>query len=255
MKKYIVLIAGETFEMKAIIPAAGYATRMWPLTKDKPKALLEMAGRKVLDYVVEKVSKVKNIDEIIVVSNSKYFHLFEAWEHLSDLGVQVSVLDDGTSSEEDRLGAVGDVVFALRERKINEDILIVFGDNLFSFDLEKFATGSGNVVGLFDVKDLRIARQMGTPTLNDKKIVKFVEKDETAECSLCSTGVYYFSKENLKWFFDYLAGGNNADRFGDFISWLCSRTEVNGYIFPSEDYWFDIGSIESYQKANEFLRN
>src|SRR3989338_252192 len=230
MKKYIVLIAGETFEMKAIIPAAGYATRMWPLTKDKPKALLEMAGRKVLDYVVEKVSKVKNIDEIIVVSNSKYFHLFEAWEHLSDLGVQVSVLDDGTSSEEDRLGAVGDVVF----------------------DLEKFAAGSGNVVGLFDVKDLRIARQMGTPTLNDKKIVKFVVKDETAECSLCSTGVYYFSKENLKWFFDYLAGGNNADRFGDFISWLCSRTEVNGYIFPSEDYWFDIGSIESYQKANEF---
>src|SRR3989338_5335987 len=135
MKKYIVLIAGEIFKMKAILLAAGYATRMWPLTKDKPKALLKINGQQVLSYVAEKVGKLKEIDEIIVVSNAKYFHLFKAWAHLSDFGIQVSVLNDGTNNEKDRLGTVGDIVFALRERKIEEDILIVNGDNLFSFEL------------------------------------------------------------------------------------------------------------------------
>ncbi len=240
--------------MKVIVPVAGYATRLYPLTVDRPKALLEVGGKLVLDHVVEKVSKLKDVDEVIVVSNNKFYHLFEAWARLANFGIKVSVLDDGTNSEDDRLGAVGDIVFALRKKKVDEDTLIVLGDNLFSFDLKEFLKENRITIGLFDVGDVEIARKMGTPTLGESnKIVKFVEKDSTTDSSLCSTGLYAFAREDLKWFYEYVDSGENPDKIGDFVSWLCLRSDVYGYIFPKEDYWFDIGSIEALKEANDFL--
>jgi glucose-1-phosphate thymidylyltransferase len=244
--------------MKAIIPAAGYATRMYPLTKDRPKALLLVDGKPVIDYTVERLNKLSGIDEIIVVANSRFFHLFAAWAHMHKSLIPITVLDDGTNSEEERLGSVGDIVFALKRSRIKDDVLIVNGDNIFSFDLGIFSESFKNkqvVIGLFDVGSLEIARRMGTPSLDENnKVISFIEKDKDAMTSLCSVGVYFFSKESIETFYKYTGEGNNPDRFGDFISWLCKRKEIYGHIFSREkDYWFDVGSLDTYQAANEFF--
>ncbi|MEK6855034.1 MAG: nucleotidyltransferase family protein [Nanoarchaeota archaeon] len=244
--------------MKAILLSAGYATRLYPLTLDKPKALLDVNGRPVIEHIVDKISKIENVDEIIIVTNNKFYDNFAEWKMACECKKPLFIINDNTNNNEERLGAIGDINFAIEERKIDDDAIIVNSDNLFSFNLneiyEYFILNS-DTIGMFDVGSLDIARKMGNPLLDkENRIVLFKEKDQDTKSSLCSVGIYLFSRSTMKLFYKYLSEGNSPDKSGEFVEWLYKRNPVYGYVFDNKrEYWFDIGSKEDYNNACEYL--
>jgi glucose-1-phosphate thymidylyltransferase len=245
--------------MKAILPAAGYATRLHPLTLSKPKALLEINGKPIIEQIIWRILKLKEIDEIVIVTNNKFFSEFERWKEGFFCDRDVRVINDGSSNEGQRLGTIGDIYFALKKENIGSDFIVVHADNYFSFDLRNFTDifleRGSPVISLFDVGSLETAKKMGAVKLDsERKVTWFREKDENVDTSLCSIGIYAFPKWTLGYFRKYLLEGNSPDRFGDFIEWLYGKTEVYGYEFSGkEEYWFDIGSLEDYRKANKLM--
>ena len=149
-------------EIKAILLAAGYATRLYPLTKDKPKPLLEVAGKPIVEHIIEKIEKIEEIDEIFIVTNAKFYENFEKWSQGFESAKKIKVINDLTASNEDRLGSLGDVSFVIEQENIKESILIVAGDNLFEFSLKKFVDyhneHNKSVVALYDVQDRELAK-------------------------------------------------------------------------------------------------
>lgn len=245
--------------MKALIPAAGYGTRLYPLTKDKPKALLEVKGKAILHYILERVLEIKEIDEIFIISNDKFFKTFQKWakEFSANLNIEkkISVLNDGTKSEEERLGSVGDIYFAIKERNIVEDILIVNSDNLFEFSLvemHKFLREKNSpVIGLHDVQSRERAKLYGVIEIDsEKRVIELIEKPMTPFSTLVSMGIYFFPKNSLHFFKDYIDAGEKVDKTGYFFEWLIKKTDVFGFEFPDEE-WFDIGSLDSLNEAEE----
>lgn len=247
--------------MKAILPSAGYATRMHPLTLDKPKALLEVSGKPIIEYIIEKIFLISDVNEIIIVANNRFFNKFSSWSRNFKCRLPIKVINDGTRSNEERLGSIGDVYFALEKEKFDEDFLVINSDNLFSFDLakiyENFILKKSCVISMFDVGSLEIARRMGNPRVDENnKIIFFKEKDKDAVSTLCSIGIYFFNRSVINLVKKYLDEGNSADRSGDFIEWLYKRMDVYGHIFSSaDDKWFDIGSLESYEEAKRVWGN
>ncbi len=247
--------------MKAILPSAGYATRMWPLTEDKPKALLEVNGKPIIEYIIEKVCLIDDIDEIIIVTNDKFYGNFLRWNESFRCEVLIKILNDGTKSNEERLGSLGDVNYVLEKKKINEDFLIINSDNLFSFDLlkmhEYFKLRGAPVVSVYNVGSLETAGRMGSLRFDDdNRVIFFKEKDANVQSSLCSIGIYFFTRETIDLIRKYLEEGNSADRTGDFIEWLYRRKDIYGYVFDSaDDKWFDIGDLKSYEEARRVWRD
>jgi len=247
--------------MKAIIPAAGYATRMYPLTLDKPKALLPVNERPVIEYVIDKLLKIKEIDEIIVVTNDKFFDSFLNWSKNFKINRKLRVLNDGTSSNETRLGTIGDIKFVINTLGIKDELVVVNSDNLFSFDLfsmyEDFKRREKTLIAVYDVGNLEIAIQMGNPKLDiDNRVIDFKEKDKNTESTLCSIGIYFFPENAGDLIESYLIGGNSPDTSGHFIEWLYKNRDIYGYVFGNDrDYWYDIGSLDAYNEANEFLKS
>ncbi|MDO8459630.1 MAG: nucleotidyltransferase family protein [Nanoarchaeota archaeon] len=244
--------------MKAILPAAGYATRLYPLTLDIPKALLLINGKPLIEYIIEKILKLEDINEIIIVTNDRFYHSFVKWGSSFKSTVPIKIINDKTKNNEERLGTVGDIDFVLKKEKITEDIVIINSDNLFSFDLKEiydYFKEKRNVVGLFDVGHLDISRKMGNPVMDKyNRITYFKEKDKNTNSTVCAIGIYFFSSESISLIDDYLCAGNSPDRSGDFIEWFYNKLDIYGYIFDnSGDYWFDIGSKEDYDKAVSLL--
>ena len=234
--------------MKAIILCAGYATRLYPLTIDKPKALLEIKGKSLLNYTLEKIPK--EISEIIIVSNDKFYNNFLEWSKKIDR--QVKVLNDNTTSNETRLGGIGDLYFAIRKEKINEDILVILGDNLFDFELQDFINyfneNNKTLVGVYEFPYEEL-KKLGVIKIKDNKIIDFEEKPEKPRSNLASTGVYIFSKDDLKVIENYMKTDKNKDGPGYLIKYLYPRQDVLSYIFTGR--WVDIGSKEIYEKINK----
>jgi glucose-1-phosphate thymidylyltransferase len=247
--------------MKVILPSAGYATRMYPLTLDKPKALLQVGEKAIIDYIVESVCKINEVDEIIVVTNAKFYDKFLEWSKSFDCKIRVKVLNDGTNNSEERLGAVGDINFVLEKEKIDDDFIVVNSDNLFTFDLlkmyENFKKNGNNIVSIYDVGDLNVARRMGNPRIDENnKIIYFKEKNQSTVSTLCSIGIYFFKREIILMIKKYLIEGNSGDRPGDFLEWLYKERDIYGHLFDSNLYeWFDIGDIETYEKVREKWNN
>lgn len=257
--------------MKALILAAGYGTRLYPLTKEHPKALLPVAGRPILDYIVGKIARVKEIASIVVVTNDKFFPQFQAWtKKIKDKpdyapAARIKILNDGTRNEFNRLGAIGDIHFALSKEAILEDTLILGGDNLFEDGLTGFmrfaqTKRSKAVVGVYDIAlppsggRQRIARKYGVVKLGPAgKIIDFTEKPRQPQSSLIATCIYYLPKEKLRYFQEYLNDpGNEYDSSGSFISWLIGKEDVYGFIFKKR--WYDIGDPRVYQEADRVFR-
>ena len=241
--------------MKAIILAGGYATRLQPLTDNLSKCLLPVGGKPMVDWILERIRGVEEIDDVHVVTNSRFAPDFQRWAADRD---GVTVHDDGTSTNEDRLGAIGDVAFTLERAAIDDDVLVVAGDNLFDYSLADFTAfwrshGVASAVAVLDVGDMRLASQYGiVDVAGDDRVVAFVEKPAEPASTLAATATYIYGREHVPLVERYLAEGNPPDQIGSFIAWLHTREPVYAYRLPGT--WLDIGDREQLLAADNMLR-
>ena len=237
--------------MKAIILAAGYATRLYPLTLNTPKPLLPVGKKLMIEHILAKINELPEVDEVFVVTNEKFYEKFKQWASQCN-NRKITVLNDGTISNEDRLGAVGDIAFAIKTANINEELLVIAGDNLFDFSLTtmySFYSQKGNsVIALFNIKEkLVAAKKFGIVELDShQRIIGFEEKPEMPKTSLVSTACYIFTTEDVQLLLQCMQE-LKPDNLGDFIKWLSAKKHVYGWTFS--EAWFDIGSHEQYEEV------
>ncbi|MBI5367885.1 MAG: nucleotidyltransferase family protein [Planctomycetes bacterium] len=239
--------------MKALVLGAGYAARLYPLTKDRPKSLLPIGGRPILEWIIEPLSQIPELDEIFVLSNHRFAEQFEKWAGTYRSARPIRILDDGTLSHEDRLGAVGDMQFAIERGRIRDDLLVIAGDNLIEYDPQDFAAffrKHGATVALKDLGEREpVSQYSGVELDAHGRIVRFEEKPPTPETSLISTGLYLLPRKQLKLIAEYLERGQNRDAPGYYLEWLHRQVDLWGYLVRGS--WFDISDIDSYNKACE----
>jgi len=240
--------------MNAIILAAGYATRLRPLTDTWAKELLPVGGRPIIDRIVEGLSAVGEISAVHVVTNARKADGFYAWSEVRD----VIVHDDGTTSNDDRLGAIGDIQFVIDQAGLDDDLLVIAGDNLFDFSLPDFVSfwrskGRASAVAVRDVGSLELAAQYGIVALDDDaRVTDFVEKPADPPSTLAATATYLFHREHAALIRGYLAAGQPADQPGRFVAWLQQREPVYGWVFDTT--WYDIGNHEQLLEADNRMR-
>jgi len=235
--------------VKALVLAAGYATRLYPLTRDRAKPLLEVAGRPIMDYVLDRLGAVEGLDEVFVVTNARFAPQFEEW---ASSRPGVTVLDDGTGSDEDKLGAIGDIAFTLERTGLDDDLLVVAGDNLFTAEIGDFARVGverrAPVLAVHDVGDLEAIKRYNALELDgDGRIVFFEEKPQQPRSTLAGIALYFYPRETLPLVHRYVAEGNNADAPGRLIQWLYPQLAVYTWQLPG--LWFDIGSHDGLEEA------
>lgn len=239
--------------MKLVVLAAGYATRLYPLTLDRPKPLLDVAGRPLLDHLLDRVLEIGEIDETIVVTNQKFALAFADWARGRSA---VTIVNDGTTSEADRLGAIGDIGFVIDSRSIDDDLVVVAGDNLFDSDISDFGRRAREVaapvLAVYDIGDAaEMPKYNQIQTDADGRITFFEEKPQNAATTLAGIALYYYPRETLPLIRTYLAEGNNPDQPGRLIEWLYPRIAVYTWLVPGA--WYDIGSRESLAEADVFF--
>ncbi len=244
--------------MKCILLCAGYATRLFPLTKNFPKALLEVGGKPILNYIVEDVNEIEDVDEIYLVTNAKYTPHFEKWAKELNNIKKISVINDGTYTNDDRLGAIGDIVYTIKDKNINDDVIAIAGDNLFDFKLTEFVdyAKSKNAPAIC-VKEHEWndeLKRFGIAILDENnKVIGFEEKPSEPKSNCVAYAEYIYPKETLKLFDKYIAEGNEADAPGNFIKFLHKETDVYAYKFEGACY--DVGTHESLKEVNEIFNN
>jgi len=240
--------------VKAVVLAAGYATRLRPLTNEWAKELLPVGGRPIIDWILESVSTVDEVDEVHVVTNSHKVAAFRDWAR----GRDVVIHDDGTTSNDDRLGAIGDMQFVIERAGLDDDLLVIAGDNVFDFSLPDFVAfwrskGVASAVAVRDVGSLELASQYGIVALADDGLVlDFEEKPADPPSTLAATATYLFHREHARLIRSYLEGEHGADQPGRFVGWLRRHQPVYGWVF--EDTWYDIGNHEQLLEADNRLR-
>ncbi|MGG4146713.1 nucleotidyltransferase family protein [Paenibacillus algorifonticola] len=242
--------------MKAIILAAGYATRLYPLTKDFPKPLLEVGGRAIMDHIMEKIERVSLIDEIFIVTNARFYSQFVDWASQSDYLKPIKVIDDWTTSNENRLGAIADLQFVLEQAKLGDELLVMAGDNLFDFELADmvrfYQRASTDTIAAHEIEDIDFLRRTGVIQIDAKgRVIDFEEKPSQPKSKLACPPFYIYQQSTLPLIKQYLAEGNNPDAPGNFVPWLIRHKEVHAYKFEGKR--FDIGTLESYQEARELF--
>jgi glucose-1-phosphate thymidylyltransferase len=237
--------------MNVIVLAAGYATRLYPLTLDMPKALLEIGDRSMLDHIVDEIDTLDGVSSIIIVSNSKFHRHFSDWAGTRKVRSEIFVLDDGTSTEDTRLGAIGDIQFAILNRGLvhgGEDILVMASDNFFTFKLldayNFYKKKNRDCILVNRIDDLETLKRFGVAILDgDGKVVDLEEKPQNPRSDMGAYGMYFYLNDTLPLFKVYLDEGNKPDAPGNFPAWLCRRKEVYAYTF--EGICYDIGTHEA----------
>ncbi|MBM3256957.1 MAG: nucleotidyltransferase family protein [Candidatus Liptonbacteria bacterium] len=243
--------------MKAIILAAGYATRLYPLTLSQPKPLLSIAGRPMIDYTLDSLREMKGLDGVVVVSNAKFVANFQEWAAVKKkegFPFAISILNDGSTEDANKKGAIGDLFFALEQAQINDDLIVIAGDNLFTESVGAFAefarTRKTPVLAVYDVKSLEAAKKFSVFTLaSDGHIVDFEEKPQAPKSTLIGIALYYYPQETLALIRQYVAEGNNPDQPGRLIQWLYPKVSVYTWAVPG--VWYDIGSKETLEEAEK----
>ena len=244
--------------MKALILAAGYATRLYPLTKDRPKPLLPVADKPIIEHIAERIARLEDVTEIVVVVNNKFADKFIAWKEHFSVHVPIAILDDGSRDDADKLGAIRDLEFAIKAAHIDDDLLVIAGDNLFDAELAGFigfAKGKAPAasIALYDVKELELAKQYGVVEKDEQeRVLAFTEKPPAPKTTLAAICMYYFPEHKLGKVSEYLQMGNQPDAPGYYISWLCKENEV--YAYTLGGIWYDIGDIASYEEAKREFR-
>jgi glucose-1-phosphate thymidylyltransferase len=238
--------------MKCLILAAGYATRLYPLTENFPKPLLEVKGKTILDWLVDDIDDAGLVDEYIVISNHKFAHHFDAWAETKKQ--KITVVDDGTVSNETRLGAVRDIQFAIDKLSIDDDMLVIAGDNVLDFSLTKFIEYSKNkgasaIMRYYEPDDKKLLK-CGVVTIDDDDLIlDMTEKSPTPATHWCCPPFYYYTKEDAGLIEKGIASGCGTDAPGSYIAWLCTQTKVYAMEMPGKRY--DIGNLESYEKVKK----
>ena len=242
--------------MRVIILAAGYATRLYPLTLTTPKPLLPVAGKPMINYVLDNLAPIEGIERIYVVTNAKFAGHFQKWaddSRAASPNLPFTIVNDGSTDDSNKLGAIGDLHFVLQREGIDDDIIAVAGDNLFSESLEGFGLycrqKKAPVLGVYDVKSLEEAKKYNDIRLaEDGRIVQFIEKPQQPGSTLIAIALYYYPRSILPLIRQYMAEGNNPDQPGRLVQWLYPRTPFYTWEVPGT--WFDIGSKETLAEAN-----
>lgn len=236
--------------MKCLILAAGYATRLYPLTENFPKPLLEVGDKTILDWLVDDIDNASLVDEYVVISNHKFAHHFDDWAKTKKQ--KISVVDDGTSTNETRLGAVKDIQYAIDQLKLDDDMLVIAGDNVLDFSLTKFieyAKGKNtSCIMRYYESDEKKLLKCGVVTVDENdKILNMTEKSPNPATHWCCPPFYYYSKADAKLVQKGIDSGCGTDAPGSYIAWLCQQTTVHAMEMPGKRY--DIGNLESYEKV------
>lgn len=236
--------------MKCLILAAGYATRLYPLTENFPKPLLKVGEKTILDWLIDDIDSAGMVDEYIVISNHKYAHLFEEWANTRT--VKITVVDDGTQSNETRLGAVRDIQFAIECCSVEDDALVIAGDNLLDFSLTEFMgyakrKNAPCVMRYFEGNEAKLSKSGVVAVDDTDKIISMEEKPAKPQSNWCCPPFYYYDKAAMKMVKAGIDCGCGVDAPGSYISWLCDRLPVYAMKMPGKRY--DIGNFESYESV------
>ena len=245
--------------MNALILAAGYATRLYPLTLNKAKPLLTVGGKPIIEWVMDNLADVPNLETVYVVTNDKFASDFQEWSERyrsRQPKFKFKIVNDGSKSDEDKLGAIGDINFVVtRENLARDSLLIIAGDNLFTESLTGFAACAKETevtVAVYDVGDIEAIKKYGNVAIDtDGIITHFEEKPQKPRGTLAAIAIYYYSPEVLSLLTTYLAAGNNPDQPGRFVQWLYARKPVK--TFQITGRWLDIGSKETLEKADQIF--
>lgn len=244
--------------MKAVILAAGYATRLYPVTLNKPKALLEVGKQTVLDYIIDEVETIDAINEILIISNQKFMKQFITWRKHRKSTKPVKLLNDGSTSDENKLGAIRDMQFVIEKENIKEDIMVIAGDNLFSYKLMDFykfyLKENKDCILVQQNNNMEELKRMGVALLDDNdRVIKFEEKSSHPISNIAVYASYIYVKDTLPLISLYLKEKNNPDAPGHFPAWLCNKKSIYAYKFKGKCY--DIGTHESYAEVQKKYNN
>jgi glucose-1-phosphate thymidylyltransferase len=235
--------------MKAIILAAGFATRLYPLTLNKAKPLLEIKGKPIIDYIIRKIKEIP-ADEIIIVTNNVFYKDFLEWKSRTQLD-NVEIINDNVSDLNSKLGAIGDLLFAIDKKAINDDLFVISGDNIFNYSLKEpyeiFEKEKKDLSVFYDVNDINEAKRFGIALIQNNLIADFEEKPQNPKSTLCSTSTYFFKRETIPLMKRFVKEEKNSDQPGLFLRYLYKNTPIWGYV-PKEK-WIDIGTFEAFQRA------
>lgn len=238
--------------MKCLILAAGYATRLYPLTENFPKPLLEVQGKAILDWLIEDMDAAGEIDEYVVISNHKFAHRFDAWA--AKKAQKITVVDDGTDSNETRLGAVKDIQFAIDALGLDDDMLVIAGDNLLDFSLTKFIAyarkkGTSCIMRYYEASEQKLTKCGVIAIDENDKVLSMVEKPAEPQSHWCVPPFYYYTKADAKLVKVGIEAGCGTDAPGSYAAWLCAQTPVHAMEMPGSRY--DIGNLESYENVQK----
>ena len=245
--------------MKVIILAAGYATRLYPLTLTQPKPLLPVAGKPMVEYVLDNLAPIGGIDRVIVVTNAKFAGHFQKWAdnyRATKSKLNFTVVNDGSTDDSNKLGAIGDIHYVIQKESVDDDIIIVAGDNLFSDKLGDFGRfireKNAPVLAVYDVGNLEEIKKYNSISIDGQgKIMFFEEKPKEPKSTLTGIALYYYPRATLALIKQYIAEGNNPDQPGRLVQWLYPRTPVYTWRVPG--LWYDIGSKETLEEANKIF--
>ena len=238
--------------MKCLILAAGYATRLYPLTENFPKPLLKVKNKTILDWLVDDIDMLGTVDEYVVISNHKFAHHFEEWAERKTQ--KIAVVDDGTSTNETRLGAVKDIQFAIDKLRIDDDVLVIAGDNVLDFSLTtliKYAKQKNTscIMRYYEADENKLKKCGVVEIDGADKIVSMEEKPAQPKSNWCCPPFYYYTKEDAKLVNIGIEKGCGVDAPGSYIAWLCTQTPVHAMEMPGRRY--DIGNLESYEAVQK----
>lgn len=234
--------------MRCVILAAGYATRMYPLTENFPKPLLEVGGKPILDWLVDDLSPV--IEQFIVISNHKYAEHFRNWAKDKP---NATILDDGTETNETRLGAVKDIQFAIDQLNLKDDLLVIAGDNVLEFSLKSFVeyakqAGTSCVMRYWEEDENKLHRA-GVSEIDGEKLISFEEKPKEPKSHWCTPPFYFYSSKDVQKIQDAIEDGCATDAPGSLVAWMCQHSPMHSMIMPGRR--FDIGDMASYQNVKD----
>jgi glucose-1-phosphate thymidylyltransferase len=242
-----------------IILAAGYATRLYPLTLTRAKPLLPVAGKPMIDYVLDNLAPIGSIERVILVTNAKFAAQFQKWAddyRATKAKLVFTIVNDGSTDDTNKLGAIGDLHLVLDREKVNGDIIVVAGDNLFSESLAGFGAFCREkqepVLAVYDVGSLEDIKKYNAITFDaSDRITFFEEKPKQPSSTVTGIALYYYPEKTLPLIRQYIAEGNNPDQPGRLVQWLYPRTPV--YVWRVPGVWYDIGSKETLEEANRIF--
>lgn len=240
--------------MKCIILAAGYATRLYPLTENFPKPLLKVKNKTIMDWLIDDITSLNKVNEFVIISNHKYVESFKNWIEEKNSSIKITLLDDGTSSNENRLGAVADIEFAIESLNLNDDLLVIAGDNVLDFSLNKFINyfdekKSTCIMRYYEEKNEKLKKSATVKVEENDLVLEMIEKPEKPNSNWCSPAFYIYKKEDVSKVKEALEDGCSKDAPGSFIAWLYEKSKVYAMEMPGKRY--DIGTLESFEQVNK----